>query len=329
MSLILGVHLCKKLFLVSDTRATKEYKDGRKEFSDDLIKAFNINRRITALGAGDASPAAFILKHLKEEIGENGTLDDLKMVINNKLKEIVSAYVNKTGKYGNVALIIAGHNPTKNKKIESSVLGNAMSADLVSRGNGSSMMQSIDDDIKNSLIKAVMGGGLQKGGYIEIENTIDSGIVSVIINIKDNTFHLDEVDCYKGVVFHPRQKFIKIDLPNELISQIEFGYKPSTNWQVILYDNAEKLMTFVNREIKKHKFETVGGNIFICLATPNDYLVFPTGDMATIRNGSIFVIGSIFVDEMGKICYKLEDGTVGKYRFIKDLDETDLESLSL
>ncbi len=329
MSLILGVHLVKKLFLVSDTRATIEYKDGRKEFKDDLIKLFNINRRITALEAGNASPAAFILKKLREEVGEDGSLADIREIINTKLNMIISEYVNNTGHYGYVALIIAGYNPTKTKKIESSALGNAMSAELRAKGDGSSMMQTIDSDIKNSLAKAVMRGGLQKGDLIEIENTIDSGMISVKIDIRNNRFNLEQVDCYKGVVFHPNQSFIEINLPPELVSQVEFGYRKSTNWQDILYEDSEKLISFVNKEIKKHNFKTVGGNIFIGLATPNDYFVFPTGDMATVRNGKIVMTGSVFVDKTGNISYRLEDGKTGKYRFIKDLDESELSLLSL
>src|SRR5947209_6093974 len=125
MSLILGVHFAKKLFLISDTRATTEYSDGTKDFRDDFIKLFNINRRITALAAGKAASAAFILQKLRDIVGEEGSLDDIKNAIGSQLKAVVSEYVNATGKYGDVALIIAGYNPTKIKKIESSSLGNA------------------------------------------------------------------------------------------------------------------------------------------------------------------------------------------------------------
>lgn len=330
MSLILGVHLAKKLFLVSDTRATKEYRDGRKEFSDDLIKLFNINKRITALEAGSAAPAAFIMRRLKEEVGEAGTLDDLLNIINTKLNEITSEYVNKTGHYGQVALIIAGYNPLKIKKIESSDLGNAMSAELVARGNGSGTIQSIDNDIKNSLAKAILKKGtLQKDDLVEIENTLDSGIIAVKIDIKNNRFTVEEIGCYKYVIFHPDQSFVTINLPIEIISQIEFGYKDSKNWEDILYRDAERLMSFTNKEIQKYNFETVGGNLFVALATPDNYFIFPTGDIGTFKEGKIYIIGSIFVDDNGDICYTLEDGKTGKYRFVKDVNDSDLSLLSL
>ncbi len=329
MSIILGVHLVKKLFLISDTRATIEYKDGRKEYCDDLIKVFSINRRISALGAGSASPAAFVLKRLRDKVGENGSLDDLKSIINTNIKQIITEYVDKTGKYGEVALIIAGYNPSKLKVVESSDLGKALSAELVAKGDGSGMQQVIDVDIKNSLVKAILRKGtLNRGDVVEIENTTDSGMISIKIDIRNNRFQMDTVKCYDYVVFHPKQKFTKISIPIELISQVEFGYRKSTDWQDILYGDSEKLLSIVNKEIKKNDFETVGGNLFIGLATQNDYFIYPTGDMATIKNGKIVYGGSI-TNNQGKICYKLEDGKEGKYRFLEDLDESELDHLSL
>ncbi len=329
MSLILGVHFAKKLFLISDTRATIEYSDERKEFRDDLLKVFNINRRITALAAGKAAPAAFILKRLAKIVGEKGSLDDVKKTIESQLKTIITEYVNTTGKYGDVALIIAGYNPQKFKQIESSSLGVAMSADLKTNGNRG-LPQSIDNDIKNSLMKAILKKGtLNQGDIVQLENTIDSGIISVRIDVRNNKFSLEEAACYKSVIFHPKQGLITIDVPPELISQIEFGYKDSTDWQDILYHDAEKLMSYVNKQMVNYKFDSVGGNIFIGLATPDDYFCFPTGDIGEIRDGKVVITGSIYVDENREICYKLEDGTSGKYRFLKDLDDSGLELLSL
>lgn len=329
MSLILGVHLPKKLYLVSDTRVTTKYKNGKKKFEDDFIKLFSINRRISALEAGSASPAAFILKKLKKEVGEHGSFDNLKEIVNYKLKQIVSEYVNKTGLYGDVALIFAGYNPNKQKKIDCVALGDAMSADLVSRGEGSFMNQSIDNDIKVSLVKAIVGKGkLGKGDLVEIQNTTDSGMISIEIDIKNNKYKMEEINCYDYVVFHPNQSFRKIKLPKELISQIEFGNKKSSNWQDILYDDSEKLLSFVNKEIVKNNFETVGGNLFIGLATQNNYFIYPTGDLATIKDGKIVMSGSIY-NKNGDIYYKLKNGKEGKYRFIKDLSSGDLKLLNL
>lgn len=330
MSLILGVHLAKKVFLISDTRATVKYVDGRKEIKDDLIKVFNIGKGVTALTAGDAKPAIYLLTKLKQLVQEDVALDEFKLVLKSNLKRLVSEYVNRMGEYGNVGLIIAGFNPGRNKKIESSVLGQVMSAELVAKGEGSGSVQTIDVDIQNSLAKAIMQAGvLEKGSMVKIENTIDSGMFGVHINIKDNLIKIIDVPCYQPIAFHPDQSFVKIDLSREFISQLEFGQRQSTNWEDMLYEDSEKLLSSINKQVQKYKFETVGGNFFVGLVTPNNYFMFPTGDIGTFKDGKIVMTGSIFVDKKNGLSYILRNGKVGKYRFVKDLHPKNLESMLL
>lgn len=330
MSLILGVHLAKKLYLVSDTRATVKYSSGEIKYFDDLIKAFNINERILALEAGYATPAAFILRRLKQEVGPNGTIEELRNVINQKLKEIISKYVNETNSHeGDVALIFAGYNPSRNKKVESSSLGNAMSAPLVARGDGSMMNQKIHRDITNSLAKAIDAkGGLKKGDMVELDNTPDSEMFTVRVDIRSGTFSVNIIECFQSAIFYPKQSVIQIDLPQDIISFLEFGERNFKDTEEMLYQDTEQLISFVNRESKKHGFNTVGGHIFPLLVTPVGH-IFPTGDLATLREGKIVKIGAVYVDQEGSLCYKLEDGSEGKYRHVESLDQTNLDLMEL
>jgi hypothetical protein len=61
MSLVTGIHLLRKLYLVSDTSVTYQRNSGLIEIRDDLIKMFVLNKRLGAVAAGHLSLAAFII----------------------------------------------------------------------------------------------------------------------------------------------------------------------------------------------------------------------------------------------------------------------------
>lgn len=327
MSLILGIHLTRKIYLVFDTRATTRYKDGRCEHNDDLIKVFLINKRISALVAGDAAPASFILGELKKRADEQSSMENFKEIINKELKKIISKYVNRTGKYGNIALIIAGFNPGKRKKIESSALGEAMSAKLVARGDGSMARQAIDKTIINALSSAMSRQGiLQKGMCVELD-VPDTEMIALEINIRLCSYTLKPIDCYKYIIYHPGQPVITVDAPPELISILDFGERQSTNWQDIVYEDATRLMNLVNRAIRKYKFDTVGGHILTALVTLNGYFI-PLGDLGRIKDGKVVKAGSIYAKN-GDLSYRLEDGKSGKYRHIESLGDTNLDIMQI
>src|SRR3989338_5087485 len=128
MSLILGVHLLERICLISDTRASSI--DGSTH-SDDLIKAFKLNDKISAVAAGDGLAASYCLNRLKALTNEDTTADQLVEMINNHLKIIISEYVNKTGRYGNVVIIFAAFNKESKKLIEASLLGKTISAGVI------------------------------------------------------------------------------------------------------------------------------------------------------------------------------------------------------
>ena len=330
MSLILGVHLAKKMFLVSDTRATTRYSDGRPDkYDDDLIKAFVLNHQIDALEAGDAAPASFILNDLKSKIKESSSFDELESIIDTDLKTIISEYVNSTGRYGNVALIIAGFNPTKKQTIESSILGNNMSNPLKARGEGTHMHQSIDQDIIDGLVNAMSknNGQLTKGMYVEIDYP-QTRMITLEIDVRNCTFVKNEVPLYSYVAFHPNQKSVTVVVPPLLLSELEFGERNAVNLESVMYKDAETLMSFVNKESIKYKFATVGGHILAAIVSQNG-LLFPTGHIGTIIDGKIVMLGSMTVRNSEKITYKLKDGKTGEYHFVEQLDPSKLLLLGL
>lgn len=326
MSLILGVHLSRRLYLVSDTRLTTQYPDGRKEYKDDFIKTFTLNKRISAVAAGGVKPALFILEKLKEEITPDSSMADLRVVIDQKLTEIIKEYVNSTGEYGNVALITGGFNPTAKKKIESSRLGEAMSAMVVSKP-GTTVQQSIPQYIIDGLGKALTLGEVPKGTEIELDIE-DSEMITLTVDLQTGNYEQKVVPCYDSAIFYPRtQTMESIALSGELISEMEFGKREEFG-EAILYQDAGRLSTFVTKIAQGYNLHTVGGQIFTIIQTLEGAL-FPTGGMATIKDGQLVPMGGIYVKD-GIVTYELADGTKGTYRHLERMGtEGDLQLLSI
>jgi hypothetical protein len=315
MSLILGVHLLEKIYLVSDTRLSYIYRD---ETQDDLIKVFVFNKRVSAIAAGRALASSYILNKLKQLTNEKTTVAELKKLINTKLRLLISDYVNTTGyDSGQVALIVGGFNLKKEKRIEASLLGKAMSAMVIAYGRGNTVNQSIDKRLKSSLGQL---GGKGKGDYIIVDGIQDAELFSVTFDIKSaNVSDIQKAECYEYLIYHPEQDIKTIELPSEITSILEFRERSGKTNEEILYEDAEILTNFVRRVIRENNFRTVGGHIFPLLQTPHQ-AIFPTGDLARFKNGRLVKAGSFYVKER-KIMYKLEGGESGEYRYLGEMSK--------
>lgn len=329
----MGLHLLERFYLVSDTRVTRETESGLVVFEDNLIKTFHFNKRIDALAAGQALPASYILNRLKEKVSEDSTISDLKAVINAELKSLISDYVNTTSYHsGRVALIFAGFDDQKNKKIEASILGNTMSAMVRAAGEGIQVNQSVDSRLTKALANI---GGKGKGDYIEVKDVFQSKMFTVTLNVRTAEWELGDVECYQYAIFYPDQSIKTVQVPPELLSALEFRNRSKTSLNDQLYEEAEILINFVKRTTSQYEFWTVGGHIFVLLLTPSGNK-FPTGDFGKVKEGQIVKAGSFFVRD-GKLMYQFEDGKVGQYRhlesiskkFLKDRDKTYLADLIL
>lgn len=335
MTLIVGFHLLERFYLVSDTRVTSQNNQiDLAIIKDNLIKAFNFNQRISAIAAGQVLPASFILNELKSRLDNESTIFDLKEIIKSELRGIISKYVNTTNCHtGRVAYIIAGYGKEKTKKkIEASLLGNAMSAHVAATGEGVQVNQSID----NRLIKALVHiGGKGKGDYIDVDEVYTSEMFSITLNVRTAEWELKYIECYQYAIFHPDQNIKTVNVPADLLSFLEFRHREQGQAASHLYEEAEMLINFVRRTTRKYGFLTVGGHIFILLQTPLGNL-FPTGDFARIKQGKLVKAGRFFVDK-GKLMYQLEDGVFGIYRhiesiskqYLKNKDTSQLEELIL
>lgn len=280
-----------------------------------MIKVFKFNNSVSAVAAGSAYPASFILNRLREEINEKSTISDLNALIKLKLAEFISDYVNTTGNHsGNVALIIGGFNHEKGKRIEASRLGKAMSA-IVIPAQGRQVNQSIDKRLINSFGQL---SGKGEGDYITVNDVRTADLLSVTFDIRTATISdIKSTECYDYVIFHPNQIMKHVRIPDEIVSLLDFRDRAGKSIESILYEEAELLINCVRRILRENNFPSVGGHIYTLLQLP-ELASFPTGDIATIRDGQIVRLGSFYV-ENGVQMYELEDGTRGKYRHLEDL----------
>lgn len=312
MSLILGLHLLERIYLVSDTRLS--YLDG-KEPEDNFIKVFKLNNSISAVAAGSAHPASFILNRLREGINEKSTISDLNTLIKLKLIGFINDYVNTTGNHsGNVALVIGGFNHEKGKRIEASRLGKAMST-MVIPAQGKQVNQSFDKRLIESFVQL---SGKGKGDYITVHNVRTADLLSVTFDVRTATISdVKSTECYDYIIFHPNQTIKQVQIPDEIVSLLEFRDRAGKSIENILYEEAEILINCVRRILRENNFSSVGGHIYPLLQLP-ELASFPTGDIATINDGQIVRLGSFYVEE-GVQMYELENGTRGRYRHLEEL----------
>ncbi len=81
MTLILGVHMATKTFLVSDTRLTRQMGDGSFKYEDTINKSFYLNKRTSGIAAGYVQLAAFVIKKLRDKFPESSFMKNLKKMI--------------------------------------------------------------------------------------------------------------------------------------------------------------------------------------------------------------------------------------------------------
>ncbi len=323
MSLILGLNLLRKVYLISDTRVTYS-KNGKEIHEDNQLKFAAINPRISVVVAGNGNQASFFVNKIRKLISPNAYLSDLRELLKNNHKKIEKEYVDNYKDSGLSVFIFTGFNDYSGKKVESSLLGKAMSGDLVARGEGSSSNQSVDHTIIQALTNALFKKGeLNKGDIIDV-NVPNSEMFSVEIDTNKGVYNFNEIDCYKYAIFHPNYWQKSISVPDEIISFLEFRNVTGKTTEDVLYEDAEVLYNFVSRIAREEHFSSVGGHIFVALQSEDNGVMFPTGDLATIKDSKLVYGGKIEVNG-NDICFELSNGQKGIYKTIDSIIERKYE----
>lgn len=315
MTLILGAHLLRRIWLVCDTRAT--YPDGA--VKDDLLKSVTINKQISVVAAGKSGSASYILAGLKKMANKRTTITDFKEMIDKSLPKLMRDYVNATGQYGDNAFIIGGFNPDLPKMAAAGRVGDLLSLGTRLAGEGVRISQSLDPELTKVLTTAIRKNRGLPGSHSLRLKYPHSEVLTLKSSCKLLKYDLSKVGLYKSVLFHSAEDQIEITLPDKLIYELEFRDRGASNWEQQLSDESLHLYAFVKGAILEHKLAKVGGVIFPAMVTP-DGIIFISG-----TTGRIDLDGAVEqtrIDVVGNdIKYELPDGQRGTLRKLEEISD--------
>lgn len=321
MSLVMGIHLLRKLYLVSDTRVTYQRDSGLIEIRDDLIKMFVLNKRLGAVAAGHLPLAAFILQRLKGEVGEDGRLSNLKDIIERRVDALIRDYVSATGRDDQQAgLIFAGFDDGEGKRIDATRLGDVISLPARRAGGGVVLEQPIDRALVAAFEAAFAGTNrLDRGAMLDVKVPA-SGMFSVKIVVRRDGFEAQRTDiaCYEYAMYHSDQTFRTVQLPDDVIATLEF--RPLRSPEDEFYGDAAHLIAFVRQALAEHRITTAGGHVFVVLQTQIG-AIHTTGELMAVQEGRLARIGGIKASADARLVYTLGDGVERPYRTLNQVGD--------
>lgn len=320
MSLVFGLCLAKKIYLVSDSRLT--YDNG--SYKDDFSKWLNLNARLSVVVANSAYQSCWLLREIRKEVKESWGFSDLEKYPRENIEKLALRFYAETGLLNHsVGMIFGGFDNSKKLTIEASRLGEIMSSPVRMAGEGISVSQSIDKQIRETLAKNLIqataeGRRICKGDIIEIDSPKPRVLAITIKAINDGvSIDFENTECYDGLVFNPKYKTERVVLPDELIGQLEYRNKSGETKESEFYSDQGYIITYIYRLLKERNWPTVGGNIVPLVMTPY-FSGFAMGDYIYVpKDGSGQLYGGI-VDVNGRMHYIDENRERKPYRFVYD-----------
>lgn len=324
MSLIFGLCLPRKIYLVSDSRLSSS--DG--SYKDDFSKWLDLNPRLSVVVANSAYQASWMLKKIMADIRPTAGWDwgftELEEYLRANLEKYGNQFYAETGLVSHsVSMIFGGFEKDKKLILESGRLGEVMSVPVIAAGEGVSVNQNVDMTIINAFSKvlnvaASKGQEVSSGTEFEVDLP-KPRVLAVTIRPTNQGAEVQYEDAlpYDGLVFNPNFRTERVKLPAELIGQLEYrdrdGESGDDGW--IYAENAE-IIKYVKRLTDEKGWDTVGGTILPLLVTP-DGSGFATGEYVYRSNdGTVSHGGLTQID--GKPHYYDEDRSIKPYRFVYD-----------
>jgi hypothetical protein len=330
MSLIFGLCLPRKVYLVSDSRLSSS--DG--SYKDDFSKWLDLNPRLSVVVANSAYQASWILKKIMADIRPTAGWDwgftELEAYLRANLEKYGNQFYAETGLVSDsVSMIFGGFEKDKKLILESGRLGEVMSVPVIAAGEGVSVNQNVDMTIINAFSKVLneaAAKGQEVGAGTEFEVDLPKPrVLAVTIRPTNQGAEVQYEDAlpYDGLVFNPNFRTERVKLPAELIGQLEYrdrdGESGDDGW---LYAENAEIIKYVKRLNGEKGWDTVGGTILPLLVTP-DGSGFVTGEYVYRNNDGTLSHGGL-TEIDGKPHYYDEDRSVKPYRFVYDyMDEKD------
>jgi len=328
MTVIAGMRLAKKLYLISDTRITNRNEQGDVVgYQNDMAKIVGINERISVVAAGNVDLVSHLIKEIKLRIRTSSSASYLNKIFQDDMDQIIKNFVNSTGKTNRkCALIFGGYNLVRKQQIDSKILGEII-ATFPKQNEGKIVHQSIDREILRGLEKKTSKSSSFDGLFFV--DLPQSELISLEVKIDRNNFTKDykSYQCYESAIYHPSAENIeKIRIPNELLYDIEFRELNQNDSGVDIFNqDVAQINSYIYDLIEKNNFESVGGSIIVAFQTQYGN-AFPTGTYVRRKNSQTLFWNDLFVDEKGVLCYELSSGESGKYRHLEMfLDDSSMD----
>ena len=338
MSLIFGICLPRKIYLVSDSRLTSRRVDGVEEFADDFGKWVDLNPRLGVVVANSAYQASWMLRKMVPEIKSQGMDWDftaLERYLRANLPSISRDFYGETHRFkDSVGFIFGGFEKDEKLQISASRMGDAMAAPVKARGEGVSVEQSVDTTIINAF-GDVLHQAEREGKEVNNETMFEVDlpnprVLAVTVRATNDGPEIiyEDTLCYDGIVFNPQYKTERVMLPPDLIGNLEYRDKSNEDGQKSFYEDSRHLLLYTDALVDGKGWSTVGGEV-LPLCIMSDWSGIATGQYIRVKNGQQY-FGGIGTDENGKIYYYNKHGSMIPYRFIYDyLEGQGVDSQSL
>jgi hypothetical protein len=228
MSLIFGLCLPRKVYLVSDSRLTSS--DG--SYTDDFSKRLDLNPRLSVVVANSAYQASWILKKIfadiRPTVGWDWDFAELEAYLRANLERYGNEFYAETGLIADsVSMIFGGFEKGKKLVLESGRLGEVMSGPVQAVGEGVTINQNVDMTIINAfgqVLHEAAAKGQDVPAGVEFEVDLPKPrVLAVTIRPTPRGTKVEYEDAlpYDGLVFNPNFRTERIKLPVELIGQLE------------------------------------------------------------------------------------------------------------
>lgn len=322
MSLIFGLCLPRKIYLVSDSRLSST--DG--SYTDDFSKWLDLNPRLGVVVANSAYMASWLLKKIiadiRPTVGWEWGFTELEVYLRSNLEKYGHQFYAETGLVSDsVSMIFGGFEKDKKLVLESGRLGDVMSAPVKAAGEGVGVSQNVDMTIINAF-SGVLNRADTKGETISngTEFEVDlpkPRVLAVTIRPTNQGVCVEFEDAvpYDGLVFNPNFRTERIKLPAELVGQLEYRDRTGENgddgW---VYAENIEIIRYVKQLTAEKKWDTVGGTILPLLITP-DSSGFATGEYVYKSPEGVETHGGM-TEIDGKPYYYDEKGNIKPYRFV-------------
>jgi len=303
--------------------------DGSQKFSDDFGKWVDINSRLGVVVANNAHQASWMLRKLIPDIkgqGMDWDFTDLEAYLNKNLDKLAAEYYAETGNISNsVGFIFGGFENDKKLVMESGRLGEVMAVPVLAAGEGNTVEQSVDRVIMGAFSE-VLEDASQKGKEVPAGTLFEVDlpkprILAATVRATSSGADVlyENASVYDGLAFNPNYITERVELPAELIGELEYRDKSGEEGQAMLYEDSRIILLYADKLLDEKKWPTVGGEMLIQHIMPN-FSGVATGPYIREKNGEVYQ-GGIGVNDKGQVHFYRKDGTMVPYRFIYDFLE--------